>query len=324
MNAVSSWTERAKTIEPAIVEVCTLVPVSAGPGALAKELSKHVPDLQFRRILCRGGWYRLGGVLTPDGTRVSEDLEGWAEMALDSCDGDFDILREEYGDKGLIATRRVGRTHYFIAQTGDKPGDFLQLEIEDLQETHSHKLFDQSPAPSQLEELVDPELGHHHGQPVGLPYYSFRRLTHIGDLLARMRQQQPEALPIHRFAEDWGKSSAGHATALGNQWVIAVREHLDRFRQTIIRAQPVPAIDGEPPSFTAKEGTRELALHDALVAFDRAAGYPFAWYFHMLVTKAVPHWVARVVVEDAMAGFAYLPRRDEEIVRQWLHVPYAL
>lgn len=68
---------------------------------------------------------------------------------------------------------------------------------------------------------------------------------------------------------------------------------------------------------------RELALHDALVAFDRQAGYPFAWFFHMLTTKAVPHWVARVVTEDALAGFAYLPRRDETVVRNWLHRPYA-
>jgi hypothetical protein len=324
MNANPSWTERAKALEPAIVEVCTLIPVSAGPGALTKELARHLPELHFRRTLCRGGWYRLGGVLAADGTRVSDDLQSWVEMALDACDGDFEILREEYADKGLIATRRVGRTHYFIAQTGDKPGDFLQLEIEDLQETQAHKLFAQTPAPTQLEELVDPNLGHHNGQPIGLPCYTFRRLTHVGDLLARIRQQKPEAQPIHRFAEDWGNSSAGHATSLGNQWIIAVREHLDRFRQTIIRAQPVPAIDGEAPVFGAREGTRELALHDALVAFDRAAGYPFAWYFHMLTTKAVPHWVARVVVEDAMAGFAYLPRRDEEVVRHWLHAPYAL
>ena len=39
-----------------------------------------------------------------------------------------------------------------------------------------------------------------------------------------------------------------------------------------------------------------------------------AWY-HMLGTKAVPHWVAQVVIEDTIAGFAYLPQRDVEIVR---------
>lgn len=324
MNANPSWTERAKALEPSVVEVCTLVPVSAGPGILAKELARHLPELHFRRTLCRGGWYRLGGVLATDGTRVSDDLEAWAEMALVACDGDFEALRDDYADKGLVATRRVGRTHYFVAQTGDNSIDFLQLEIEDLQETQAHTLFAPTSSPSAVDELIDPDLGHHNGQPVGLPFYVFRRLTHIGDLLGRMRQQTPEPQPIHRFTDDWIQSSAGHATALSNQWVIAVREHLDRFQQSVIRAQPVPAIDGEPPAFGAKEGTRELALHDALVSFDRAAGYPFAWYFHMLTTKAVPHWVPRVVIEDAAAGFAYLPRRDEEIVRRWLHAPYAL
>lgn len=324
MNANPSWTERAKALEASVVEVSTLVPVSAGPGILAKELARHLPELHFRRTLCRGGWYRLGGVLAADGSRISDDLESWAEMTLAACDGDFDALRDEYAGTGLIATRRVGRTHYFVAPTGEKSADFLQLEIEDLQETQAHTLFAQTPAPTAIDELIDPDLGHHNGQPVGLPYYTFRRLTHIGDLLARLRQQTPEAQPIHRFTDDWSESSAGHATAFSNQWVIAVREHLDRFQQNVIRAQPVPAIDGEPPAFGAREGTRELALHDALVSFDRAAGYPFAWYFHMLTTKVVPHWVARVVMEDANAGFAYLPRRDEEIVRRWLHSPYAL
>ena len=40
--------------------------------------------------------------------------------------------------------------------------------------------------------------------------------------------------------------------------------------------------------------------------------------------QKVPHWVARSVVEDALAGFAYLPQRDVEVVRGWLHRPYAV
>jgi hypothetical protein len=324
MNALPTWTDRNKALEPAITEVCTVVPVSAGPGALARELGKRIPEYSFRRILCRGGWYRLGGVLSASGERISDDLEAWAETTLDSLGGDMDVFCEEYADQKLVATRRVGRTHYFVAQLGDQASDYLQLEIEDLQETHSHILFAQTPAPSQVEELVDPDHTHHHSQPVGLPYYTLRRLIHVGDLLARIRDQQPEPQAIHRFVEDWSKSSAGHATAFSNHWVLALREHLDRFRQTHLHAHPVPAIDGEAPVFKAREGTRELALHDALVSFDRAAGYPFAWFFHMLTTKAVPHWVARTVVEDVLAGFAYLPRRDEEIVRHWLHKPYAL
>ena len=322
MNAIPNWTERCKSLEAATVEACTRVSVAAGPGVLAKELSKLSPELHFRRTLCRGGWYRLGGVLAPDGSRVSDDLEGWAEQMLDSEHGDMGALLEEYGDSGLNATRLVGRTHYFVAQAGDGPADFLQLEIEDLQEAISHSIFGRSPAPTQLEDLVDSHQGGQTGNPVGLPFYAFRRLVHVGELLGRIRAQQPTPQGINRFVEDWGKSSAGAATALSNQWVIAYREHLDRFRQNVVRANPVPALNGEPPIFTAMEGTRELALHDALMAFDRQAGYPFAWFFHMLTTKAVPHWVARQVVEDGMAGFAYMPRRDEDVVRNWLHAPY--
>jgi hypothetical protein len=322
MNANPSWTERCKSLEAAIVEACTRGAVAAGPGMLAKELSKLLPDVHFRRTLCRGGWYRLGGVVAADNSRVSDDLEAWAEAALAGVDGDVAALAEDFAGSGLKATRLVGRTHYFVARTGDKPEDFLQLEVEDLQETLSHELFDRSPAPTQLEDIVDCHQSGQIGNPIGLPFYALRRLNHVGDLLARIRGQQPTPQGIHRFFEDWGKSSAGAATSLDNQWVITYSEHLDRFRQTLVHAKPVPALIGDPPSFTAREGVRELALHDALVAFDRQAGYPFAWFFHMLTTKAVPHWVARQVIDDGVNGFAYMPRRDEEVVRHWLHDPY--
>ena len=34
--------------------------------------------------------------------------------------------------------------------------------------------------------------------------------------------------------------------------------------------------------------------------------------------------VAQTAVEDALAGFAYLPQKDVDIVRSWLHRPYAV
>jgi hypothetical protein len=51
---------------------------------------------------------------------------------------------------------------------------------------------------------------------------------------------------------------------------------------------------------------------------------PLAWYFFILSTKSVPHWVAQTVIEDALAGFAYLPQRDVDVVRSWLHRPYSI
>jgi len=141
-----------------------------------------------------------------------------------------------------------------------------------------------------------------------------------------MRAQSLEALPIHRFADDWDSSSAGPATALCNHWSFALQEHLDRYRQQKINATPVAALNGELPRFGVKEGTSGLSLHAALTAFDRAVGYPMAWFFHLVTAKrsrGVPHWVVPAVAADAAAGFSYLPDRDLAVVRQWLHKPYA-
>lgn len=319
----TSWTERCQALAPTLIEACTTTQVSAGPQALVKEISQRIPDLAFRRVLCRGGWYRLGGVVNSQGESVAEDLEAWVSGEADAREGDIAHLYEDYAGKGLFATRLVGRTHYLVSTTGNAPDDFLQLEVEDLQEIRSHPLFGDDDQATSVEDIIDPRQSEVDGHPVGLPYYTFRRVTHIGEILARMRSQSPEPQAIHRFVEDWGKSSAGHATTLPNHWVIVVREHLDRFHQPIFQAQPVAALTGDLPRFRAAQGTARLAMHDALQTFDREAGYPMAWFFHMLTSKAVPTWVAQTVVEDALSGYAYLPQRDVDVVRHWLHRSYA-
>lgn len=324
MKQTLAWSEYCKSLAPAIIETSAHTPVSAGPGALLKELSKAIPDWQFRHVFCRGGWYRLGGVLAADGNHIADDLESWAEEALAERDGDLARMAEDFGGRGLHATRLVGRTHYLVSSAGDGPADFLQLEIEDLQEVLGHPLFPGDHVPSSLEELVDPRASAGPIRPVGMPHYSFRRLVHIGSVLARMLAQRPEPAPIHRMVEDWAATSAGQTSTFHNHWVVAMREHLDRYQQTIYRAQPIATFTGELPEFGADPGTSGLALQEALTAFDRTIGYPMAWYFHLLTNKAVPHWVAQSVVEDALAGFAYLPQKDVDVVRNWLHRPYTV
>ncbi|RIX42514.1 MAG: hypothetical protein D3M94_18450 [Rhodocyclales bacterium GT-UBC] len=322
MKETLAWSEYCKSLSPAVVETCTKVPVSGGPGALVKALSDALPEWKFRHALSRGGWYRLGGILDGAGQRVTDNLEGWVETALDERDGDFAQLVEDFSDQSLFATRLVGQTHYLVASAGDGTDAFLQLEIEDLQEMRVHQLFANDP--STLEELIDPRGGADQPVPIGLPFYTFRRLQHIGAFLRRMLAQKPDPAPIHRMIEDWEKSSAGNASAYYNHWVIATREHLDRYHQSVFRAQPIATLAGAAPEFGATAGTTGLKLNEALTRFDRESGFPMAWYFHMLTSKAVPHWVAQSVVEDSLGGFAYLPQRDVDVVRSWLHRPYAV
>ncbi len=322
MKETLAWVEYCKSLAPTVVETCAVTPVNAGPGTLAKALRSALPDWKFRHALARGGWYRLGGIVDAEGRRISDSLEAWVEEKLAAHAGDLHQLIDNSAGRTLYATRLVGQTHYLVASAGDDHAGFLQLEIECLQEMRGHQLF--ADEPGSVEELVDPRGGNESLVPLGMPYYSFRRLQHIGAFMKRMLDQKAEAAPIHRMIDDWKQSSAGHTSSFSNHWVIATREHLDRFHQPVFRAQPIATMSGDPPEFDTAQGTNGLKLQGALTQFDRAAGYPMAWYFHMLTTKAVPHWVAQTTVEDSLSGFAYLPQRDADVVRGWLHRPYSL
>jgi hypothetical protein len=319
----SHLSSRERDLTHAIAELCIQIPVSGGPAALTRELHTIAPDLAFRETLERGGWYRLGGVVAADGSRVADDLQSWAEQQLAARDDDLHALWEDYADSGLQATRIAGKTHYLVAATGSEATSFIQIEVEELQETVCKRLFDGDSVPSNLEQLIDNRSNCATAPtPIGTSFYALRRVTDIAAFLRRMQAQKPEPQAVHRFVDCWEKSSAGSATQLSNHWVIVVREHLDRYRQSILNATPVAAINGAPPRFEIPYGAQGLTLHAALQSFDRQAGYPMAWFFHMLTTKAVPHAVATAVINDVQVGFHYLPDRDSQVVRDWMHRPF--
>ena len=321
MTTYPRWDELARRI----AQLCAQLPATVGPAVLARELAALAPDLSFRETLARGGWYRLGGIVDAHRAHIADDLETWVEAALAAHDDDMATLCAAYVGQGLRATRSTGRTHYFVASTGPEAVDFVQLEIEELQEVVCHELFDGEVAPSGIEELVDPR-GDGGAcaafEPLGAPFLKLRRLTPVGEFLARMRAQKPDPQPIHRFIAAWEHSSAGGAAQFSNHWALAVREHLDRYRQTILYATPVAALNGAPPKFAAAFGAQGLALHEALARYDKAVGYPMAWFFHMLTTKSAPHALADAVIDDVQAGFHYLPDRDAAVVKEWLYRPY--
>ena len=291
--------------------------------------SRICSQLFFRDVLTRGGWYRLGGVIDTAGDFISSDLGQWAESELARHGGDYQAFADHYEGRGLRATKLLGKTHYLVASTGSTAAEFLQVEIEELQEVVSHELFGGGTSgdiPGSLEELADPApKGGAKPMliPLGAPFYSLRRVTDVAAFLKRMSEQNPEVQNVQRFFDAWQASSAGASTLFSNHWVLAVREYIDRYHQPILQATPVAAFNGLPPRFGGAIGASGMVLYEALQQFDRRLGYPMAWYFHMLTTKAVPHAVANAVVDDVQAGFSYLPERDVKVIKDWLHRPFA-
>lgn len=294
-------------------------------SALLEAANSLVPSCPFRHALSRGGWYRPGGVIRPDGTRLADDLEGWAEAQLEDCGGDMALLLERHGDGGLLATRQAGRTHYFVAAIGMEPAEFLQLEVEEIQEVLDRQLINPQCPPADLPELTEPlRPVILPAQAVDRPRYRFRRLTDMRQVLARQAGPVGGQSPLGRFMAEWSDGSAGAQGHFSDHWIVAVREHQDRYRNTVLHATPVSRQARQLKPFHWHTEARGMALADQLLAFDRAAGYPGAWYFHLVAGGITPHAVAYAIGEDLRADFHYLPEADEKMLADWLAAPYSL
>jgi hypothetical protein len=279
--------------------------------------------LEFTRALTRGGWHRPGGVIGESGDRIAPDLQDWAERAWRSCGEDAQRLAETFGRHGLLATRIAGQTHYFVAPYGRRGSEFLQLEVEELLEVADRRLFDPDEPPADLQELVDPAHPLRvDPRPIAGPYYALRRLTDVHAFIGRMRDQSPEPAPAVRFLDEWDDSSAASAAHFSKEWVLLLGEHLDRFKQPHLTAKPVPA--PRKRTVPMDDGRAGGELGAALHLYDRHAGYPFAWYFHLVANQGVPSAVASHVGRDLERGFDYLPARDVALLRGWLAKPYCV
>lgn len=307
-----------------LARVCAEAPVRPHHAGLLAAVQRVCPDLAFRQALTRGGWYRLGGVIGATGARLSAHLQGWAEQAWQACGEDPYRFADAFGGQGLLATRIAGRTHYFVSPYGRRAGEFFQLEVEELQEVADRRLFDPDEPPADLQELVDP--AHRlrvDPQPVARPRYALRRYTDIQAFVERIRAQSPAKAAVVRFIEEWEASSAGAAAHFSDEWVLALGEHLDRYKQPHPSAKPVPAPRKRAGPLEARD-SRGAELAAALHIYDRHAGYPLAWYFRMVSNDGVAREVAARVAQDLACGFDYLPRRDAAILAQWVEAPYCV
>jgi hypothetical protein len=305
-----------------IEEIATLPPRPHHTTLLAAA-KERVPACDFRFALTRGGWYRPGGVIRPDGTRLADDLEAWAETELDACGGDMGGLLERHANGGLLATRQAGRTHYFVAPFGPEPADFLQLEVEELQEVVDRELIDRDHPPSDLQELTEPLApARHAAQPVGRSRYVFRRLADMRRTLARQPAPIGGQSPLARFMGEWSASSAA-LNHFCEHWIVAIGEHLDRHRNSILAASPVSLHARSLKAFHWNLALVGVEMGKQLLDFDRAAGYPGAWYFPMVSGGLTPREIAATLAADLDANFNYLREPDTKLLVDWMRAPYS-
>lgn len=295
---------------------------SDGLDRLPSQLNAILPDLQFRLALTRSGWCRPGGIVDAEHARVAENVRLWVER--ESAAG-LDSLITRYAGRGYRVTRLQGRTHFLVAATGPAPEDFIQLEIEELQEVLDRSLVDPHWQPEDLEEFLDPfDYPRLEAEPIGPPRFVFRRMSSIAELIRERVELSFERAPIQRFFRDWRDSSAGEATRFCDHWVLALRETPDSEGGTYTSAKPVPTDPQLAAPAKPHDQVRGTELSKRIHALDQQTGYPFAWYFSMLCSRRVPFDVAEAVFEDLNHGFDYLAERDARVLRRWIGDRYAV
>ncbi|MFZ3018337.1 MAG: hypothetical protein WA056_07775 [Gallionella sp.] len=301
------------------------IPPRPHHAALLEIANRIRPGCTFSHALSRGGWYRTGGVIAADGAPLADSVEAWANAGLRACGDDFNELVERHVGEGLQVTRHSGRTHYFVAAYGPAPADFLQLEVEELQEVLDRQLIDAANPPQDMHELAEPivplELD---AQAVGAPRYRFRRLIDVRQAVARANSAEGRNAGLARLFADWTHSSAAARGHFSEHWIIGLREHLDRYRNPVTSVSLVSRHARELKPFQWNEGLSGTEMLAQLQAFDRAAAYPAAWYFHLVAGNFTPPRVAYAIARDLDAGFDYLPETEAVLVKDWVAAPYSV
>lgn len=301
------------------------IPPRPHHSALLDVANRIRPGCTFRYALNRGGWYRQGGVIKADGARVADNLEAWARAGLDACAGDMHEFADIHAGSNLLVTRHTGRTHYFVAAYGPAPADFLQLEIEELQEVLDRNLLDADNPPEDLHELIEPLAPDLlEAQAVGAPRYRFRRLIDMRQAVAKVSFGDGRKSALPRLLSEWSHSSAAARGHFSDHWIVALREHQDRYRNPMLSVSLISRHARELKPFQWNIALSGVELSAQLQAFDRAAGYISAWYFHLVAGTFTPPKIAYAVARDLEADFHYLPDTEAALIRSWVAAPYSV
>ena len=310
------------TVQRLITEINASTPRPHHASLLAVT-ARLIPDCSCRFALTRGGWYRPGGLIGTEGERVTDTLEDWLTQTLGACDDDWGTWHDRYGNPDLLVTRHTGKTHFFVAPYGPGPMEYLQMEVEEIQEVLDRRLWTSTWPPEDLLDLLDPVVPEPvPAQAAGAPRYHFRRLIDLNQVVARLDTGHPPLPTLLRFMREWAASLA--QTHFSAHWIISLREHHDRYRNLTLSASPVSLQARQLKSFQWNTDLHGLDAATQLHAFDRAAGYAGAWYFHLVAGGLTPRALAFALQRDLDAGYHYLSDIHTALLQGWLKTPYSL
>lgn len=308
----------ALPLEVRIAGACIRDLSTVTPAGILERLQSEVPELDFRYATARSGWHRLGGVVDADHRRIAKNIETWAET---ESAGDVDLLLDKCAEIRGFVTKLQGSTHYLTAATGTDAADFIQVEIEQVQEVIDRPLWDPDWLPDDPADFCDPlDFPRLDPEPVGPPRLLFRRLVRVADFLA----SEEAGRQVKRFFGDWDRSSAGESARFCERWILSMREYRDTQGDDRLSGKPIPLQQSDELALADEEIGRGAALANLIHAFDRRCGYHFAWYFHMLTRRQVSHQLAEAVHSDLMGAFDYLPAKDIAVLRDWYDAPYSV
>ena len=308
-----------------IADLCQRTIPGPGHRALLEGLGRLSPHHHFRWVLTRGGWYRLGGVVTEGGARITDNLDAWIQQLFRDCGEAMSVLVDRVATAGYLVTRWLGKTHYFVAPTGEGSAAFLQLEVEELQEVVARALIDPALPPEDLDEIIDPAASESQPvHPLGAPHYVFRRLTDVSTFLEKMQTRPLQAPPIKRFISEWGRSSAARTGRFCDHWVLSLRSHRGVHGEKILTATPTCTYGRTVPRLHIPALARGADLARLVQQFDHELGYSFAWYFCMVHSHHVPTSLGDSVYQDLQTGYDYLPEQDQAVLADWIRYPYCL
>ena len=304
-------------------ECCKKIIPGQSDEALLAKLESLIPDYPVRLAMIGEEWYRIGGVVDSEGKRIAHDLIEWTERTYIHCGQNLQILIDHAREQKLIATRQTGKTLYYVVQTGNLAADFTLIEIDKTHEISDRLMVNEKELPEDLEEFIDPmNPASIESFYLGSSNYTYRRKTDINLFMEEINKHHAFEHPVQRFMDDWNRSSAGQSHKLSEDWIIRPYQHTGRFGEQIVNAEIINTHVNHLPYLEDISGIKGNTLNNLLNRFDRQAGYPFAWFFYMVKGKLVSPYSAQSVYKDITGDFAYLPERDEAILRDWIAQPY--